>query len=144
MFAIAAACLITLPGPVTQPFAPEGQYAGHWGVDVAVDEGAIVESPLDGFVSFAGSVVGVRTVTVRQGAFRVSLSYLSAIDVVAGQAVRRGEPVGRAGAPHGTPGLHIGVRRGEVYIDPVDLSRCRSGGTIRLLPPMLGELVHKD
>ncbi|MEX2280450.1 MAG: M23 family metallopeptidase [Acidimicrobiia bacterium] len=144
MLAIAAACLISLPGPVTQPFAPDGPYAGHWGVDIAVDSGAIVESPLDGVVSFAGSVVGVRTVTVRQGAFRVSLSYLSAIDAVAGQAVRRGDPVGRAGAPHGIPGLHIGVRRGDVYVDPVDVSRCRSGGTIRLLPPMLGGLVHKD
>lgn len=144
MLAIVAACLITLPGPVTHPFAPDGQYAGHWGVDVAMDEGAIVESPLDGVVSFAGSVVGVRTVTVRHGAFRVSLSYLSEVDVVAGQSVRRGDAVGRAGAPHGTPGLHIGVRRGEDYVDPVDHSRCRSGGTLRLLPPMLGALVHKD
>lgn len=144
MLAMAAACLIALPGPVTQPFAPDGPYAGHWGVDVAVDEGSLVESPLDGVVSFAGSVVGVRTVTVRQGAFRVSLSYLAAIDVADGQEVRRGDPVGRAGAPHGTPGVHIGVRRGDNYVDPVDLSRCRSGGTIRLLPPMLGALVHKD
>lgn len=144
MLAIAAACLITLPGPVTHPFAPDGPYAGHWGVDVAMGEGAVVESPLDGVVSFAGSVVGVRTITVRHGEFRVSLSYLSEIDVAAGQSVRRGDWVGRAGAPHGTPGLHIGVRRGGVYVDPFDVSRCRSGGTLRLLPPMLGALVHKD
>ncbi|MEX1043935.1 MAG: M23 family metallopeptidase [Acidimicrobiia bacterium] len=143
MLAIVATCLIALPGPVTQPFAPDGPYAGHWGVDVAVDHGAIVESPLAGVVSFAGSVAGVRTVTVRHGTFRVSLSYLSSIDAVPGQAVRRGDPVGRAGAPHGIPGIHIGVRRGGVYIDPVAVS-CRSGGTLRLLPPMLGALVPKD
>ena len=146
MLTLIAACLLTLPGPVTEPFAPIGAYDGHWGVDVAVPEGAVVAAPLDGVVSFAGTVAGVRTVTIRNGPFRVSLSYLQAIDVTAGNVVWRGDPIGQAGTPHGRPGLHIGLRRGTTYVDPAAHARCgpRMTGTMRLLPPMLVPPVSKD
>ncbi len=146
MLGIVISCLLVLPGPVTEPFAPEGDYGGHWGVDVAAEEGDPVVAPLDGLVSFAGSVVGVRTVTIRSGDFRVSLSYLASVDIAAGTAVKRGDVVGTTGSPHGIPGLHIGVRRGDEYVDPVRFSRCRSDlrGTLRLLPPILSSPVFKD
>jgi murein DD-endopeptidase MepM/ murein hydrolase activator NlpD len=142
---VIAACLIVLPGPVVEPFAPVGTYSGHWGVDVAVPEGAIVAAPLDGVVSFAGSVAGRPSVTIRADPFRVSLTYLREVMVVAGVTVRRGDPIGVAGTPHGRPGLHIGVRRGDRYVDPEDHARCAVGGTIRLLPPpILGLPGFKD
>ncbi|MEX1004318.1 MAG: M23 family metallopeptidase [Acidimicrobiia bacterium] len=140
-----AACLITLPGPVTEPFGPQGQYSGHWGIDVEVPADAAVVSPLDGVVTFAGEVAGVKSVTVRKGHFRVSLSYLSRVDITVGDSVRRGDRVGRAGTPHGVPGLHIGLRAGNDYIDPVPHARCAVRGTLRLLPPpMLSGLASKD
>ena len=144
MLTIAAACLIALPGPITEPFAPQGAYAGHWGVDVAMAAGSPVVAPLDGVVTFAGQVAGVRTVTIRQGAFRVSLSYLSAVSVSVEDLVTRGQVVGRAGTPHGRPGLHIGLRRGGTYVDPAAHARCATGGTLRLLPPMLTAFASKD
>lgn len=146
MLGMVISCLLVLPGPVTEPFGPEGAYGGHWGVDVEAEAGDPVLAPLDGVVSFAGSVVGVRTVTIRSGEFRVSLSYLASVTVEKGEEVRRGEVVGTAGTPHGVAGLHIGLRRGDEYVNPVRFSRCRSNlrGTIRLLPSILSAPVIKD
>lgn len=146
MLGFVAACLIVLPGPVIEPFGPEGAWEGHWGVDVAMAEGAIVAAPLAGVVSFAGEVTGVRTVTIRSGNFRVSMSYLATVEVRAGVQVERGDRVGTAGSPHGTPGLHIGLRRGDRYLDPALFARCGPGqrGILRLLPPMLPTPVSKD
>ena len=144
MLAMIAACLITLPGPVTESFGPQGDYAGHWGIDVAVPVGTGVLAPLDGIVTFAGEVAGVKSVTIRSGLFRVSLSYLSRVDTELGRFVRKGDWVGRAGAPHGVPGLHLGLRVGDHYVDPVPYARCAVGGTLRLLPPMLSGLASKD
>ena len=146
MLGMVISCLLVLPGSVIEPFAPEGDYGGHWGVDVQAEEGDPVVAPLDGVVSFAGSVVGVRTVTIRSGEFRVSLSYLASVDVETGMAVKRGDVVGTSGSPHGVPGIHIGFRRGDEYVDPVRYSRCRSDlrGTLRLLPPILSAPALKE
>lgn len=139
------ACLITLPGPVTEPFGPDGRFGGHWGIDVAMPVGSPVAAPVDGVVTFAGEVAGVSSVTVRTGEFRVSLSYLSRVGAKTGQVVRKGDLVGRTGMPHGTAGLHIGLRVGTDYVDPVPYSRCPGAGTLRLLPPpMLRGLASKD
>jgi murein DD-endopeptidase MepM/ murein hydrolase activator NlpD len=146
MLAFAAACLIVLPGTVTEGFAPQEPYGGHWGVDVAVPARSVVRAPLDGVVSFAGEVAGVRSVTIRSGRYRVSLSYLSSIGARWGEQVSRGDPIGRAGTPHGVDGLHVGVRLGDRYVDPLLHARCGAvtGGTLRLLPPMLPALASKD
>jgi murein DD-endopeptidase MepM/ murein hydrolase activator NlpD len=146
MLALVASCLMVLPGPVIEPFAPVGLYGGHWGVDVDVAEGEVVVAPLDGTVSFAGEVAGVRSVTVRSGQYRVSLSYLASVDIGVGAVVRRGDPLGTAGHAHGHAGLHLGLRHGDRYVDPVLFSRCGSGmrGTLRLLAPMLPTLPPKD
>jgi murein DD-endopeptidase MepM/ murein hydrolase activator NlpD len=146
MLGMVVSCLLVLPGPVTEPFAPEGAYGGHWGVDVAADEGYPVVAPLDGVVSFAGSVVGVRTVTIRSGEFRVSLSYLASVDVETGNSVRRGDVVGTSGRHGGVGSVHIGLRRGDDYVDPVRFSHCGPNlrGTLRLLPPILPPPALKD
>ncbi len=146
MLGMVVSCLLVLPGPVTEPFAPVGDYGGHWGVDVEAAEGDPVVAPLDGVVSFAGTVVGVRTVTIRSGDFRVSLSYLASVEVEAGAEVQRGDVVGTAGTFKGVAGLHIGLRRGHEYVDPVRFSRCGSDlrGTLRLLPPILSAPAFKE
>jgi murein DD-endopeptidase MepM/ murein hydrolase activator NlpD len=145
MLAIIATCLITLPGPITAPFAPEGRFAGHWGVDIAVPLGSSVRAPLDGVISHAGSVAGIRSVTIRQGPYLVSVSYLASVDTTVGVVVRRGEPIGRAGNHRGSSGFHLGVRVFGVYVDPEPYA-CPDGtrAILRLLAPILPTLVTKD
>jgi len=108
--------------PADLPTAP--WQPGHRGVDLAAAEGQQVLAPADGVVSFAGTVVdrGVVTVT-HPGGLRSSFEPVRSLLPV-GTAVRRGEPVA---AREGTGGhcgagcLHWGVRRGDVYLDPLTL-----------------------
>lgn len=144
MMSVVAACLIALPGPVVEPFAPVDRYAGHWGVDAAVAPGADAVAPVSGRVTFSGSVAGVRTVTIRHGVNRVSVSYLASTTVEVGDRVERGQRIGRTGWHGGRSAVHISVRRGETYLDPQRWTcpKAPGGGTLRLLPPMLAELVE--
>lgn len=144
MMSVLAACLIALPGPVVEPFAPVGRYAGHWGVDVSVPFGGNAVAPISGQVTFAGTVVGVKTVTIRHGVSRVSVSYLAGVTVRAGDRVERGQRIGISGSHGGRAAIHISVRRGDAYVDPQRWACPASpvGGTLRLLPPMLAELME--
>ncbi len=81
----------------------------------------------DGVVSFAGSVAGTLHVTVAHaGDLRTSYSFLSSVSVRAGQTVTRGEVVGRSGGvgpDHDGSVLHLGLRVGDRYVDPMILFR---------------------
>jgi hypothetical protein len=130
--------LFPIPGgDVIRPFAPEGAYAGHWGVDVAAPAGAPVVAPLSGRVSFAGSVAGMLTVTIEQGPMKVSLSYLGSVAVARGAAVSVGEVVGTSGHAHGLEAVHLSVRLSGDYVDPAPFLGCRLGSisdALRLVP----------
>lgn len=132
---IVAVCL-ALPGGwvVEAPYAPGPRYSGHWGVDFAVAEGSAVPAPVAGEVTFAGTVAGMRTVTITtsDGA-RVSLSHLGRVVVAAGDLVSVGDVVGRSGRAHGREAVHLSVRVNGRYVDPDAYLRCRDG-VIRLLP----------
>ena len=133
---VLAVCLLTapVPSPVGSGFAPGDGFDGHWGVDLSAPVGTPVAAPADGLVTFAGSVAGMRSVTLDHGGgLRTSVSYLSEIFVVVGQRVRSGDPIGRAGEPHGVPGVHLSARRAGTYVDPVPLLDCLDG-VIRLVP----------
>lgn len=133
---LALACFIIAPvsGPVTEQYAPSGRYAGHWGVDITTPEGTEVRTPVDGLVSFAGVVAGMKTVTVRvDDGTRVSMSYLSDVTVAPGIELSVGDVIGLSGRAHGRPALHISVRLSDGYVDPARFLNC-PGGTIRLLP----------
>jgi Peptidase family M23 len=116
-------------GPVVAPFEqPSSVYgAGHRGVDFAVPAGTEVRAANDGVVSFAGSVAGTLHVTVAHtGDLRTSYSFLSSVLVRAGQQVARGEVVGRSGGmgtDHDGSVLHLGLRIGDRYVDPMVLFR---------------------
>ncbi|MGY1617641.1 murein hydrolase activator EnvC family protein [Geodermatophilus sp. SYSU D00691] len=123
------------PPPVTRPFEPPaGPYgAGHRGVDLGAAPGAAVLAAGDGVVAFAGMVAGRPVVSVdHPGGLRTTYEPVDAV-VAAGQAVPRGAPIGTLLAGHsGCPVaacLHWGVRRGEVYLDPLSLLV-----RVRLLP----------
>lgn len=130
-----ALCLVVppVPGPVVAPFQPTDSHAGHWGVDLSAPEGSEVMAPAPGVVSFAGEVAGMKSVTIRvSGDLRVSLSYLSSVGVRVGEHVAAGQVLGWSGRAHGERGVHLSVRVGGRYIDPIPFLRC-ANGTIRLL-----------
>ncbi|ROR92138.1 peptidoglycan DD-metalloendopeptidase family protein [Nocardioides aurantiacus] len=108
--------------------------AGHRGVDLAGSPGSAVRAALPGRVSFSGTVAGRGVVVVDHGGVRTTYQPVAA-RVPVGRQVSRGEVVGRlalAGS-HCLPAacLHWGLRRGEVYLDPLTLV---GGGPVRLLP----------
>jgi murein DD-endopeptidase MepM/ murein hydrolase activator NlpD len=106
-------------GRRSDPFS--GQQAFHTGVDLSGPIGAPVRVAADGVVAVAEHNGGYgRLVVADHGAgVRTYYAHLSRIDVIAGQAIRRGEIVGGLGrsgrvtAPH----LHYEVR---VHGNPIN------------------------
>ncbi|WP_277213454.1 murein hydrolase activator EnvC family protein [Isoptericola croceus] len=115
-------------GAVLEPFDPPAQpwLPGHRGVDLAAPAGSPVVAPAPGVVTFAGQVGGKPVVVVSHGELRSTFEPVDARRAV-GDTVRAGDVVGTVttdtGATHCAPTscLHWGVRRGEVYLDPLAL-----------------------
>jgi murein DD-endopeptidase MepM/ murein hydrolase activator NlpD len=130
------------PPHVTRRFDPPPQpwSAGHRGVDLASAPGAEVRAAGGGTVVFAGVIAGRGVVSVAHpGGLRTTYEPVIAT-VVVGAQVGRGDLIGRLAAGH--PGcpvaacLHWGLRRDDVYLDPLALLGL---GRARLLPLGAGE-----
>lgn len=110
---------------------------GHRGLDLAGTPGALVTAVADGVVTHAGVVAGRGTVTVtHRDGLRSTYEPVSA-DVVAGDLVAAGRPLGRLEATtFGHCGaracLHLGALGPGGYRDPLPLL---VGGRVRLYPP---------
>jgi hypothetical protein len=122
-------------GPILRPFLFDSAhpYAGgqHRGIDIGGEEGASVRSPIDGVVSFAGTVpTGGKTVSVETPlGYTATLLHLGTIAVKRGSSVAEGTTiVGTVGsAEDAQPYVYFGVRvtsEPQGYVDP-----------LRLLPP---------
>jgi murein DD-endopeptidase MepM/ murein hydrolase activator NlpD len=114
---------------------PEPWLAGHRGVDLAAGAGVVVRASGDGVVTFAGEVAGKGVVSVTHvGGLRTTYEPVTAT-VALGDRVARGEPIGVLEPGHaGCPAeacLHWGLRRGNLYLDPLVLVGL---GHVRLLP----------
>ncbi|WP_224166944.1 M23 family metallopeptidase [Arthrobacter sp. StoSoilA2] len=111
------------PGVVRTFDPPDKPWlSGHRGVDLgpALD-GALVASPADGVVTFAGVVVDRPVLTIDHGdGLRSSFEPMTS-DLKPGDHVRKGQSIGSLALGHcsGTPCLHWGVRRGEDYVNPL-------------------------
>jgi len=109
---------------VLRGFDEVGRYAaGHRGADLAADPGQPVLAPAPGTVVFAGAVAG-RGVLVLEHAGGLRSSYEPVVAGVAvGAVVRAGDVVAALAATPAHCGaaacLHLGVRRGETYLDPL-------------------------
>jgi murein DD-endopeptidase MepM/ murein hydrolase activator NlpD len=91
--------------------------ARHAGIDIRSASGTPVLAAADGLVLRTGSqAFAGRLVVVAHDTDRATVYYhLSTIEVAAGQAVRRGEVIGRVGASGNAtaPHLHFGLCRRE-------------------------------
>ncbi|MDZ4179210.1 MAG: peptidoglycan DD-metalloendopeptidase family protein [Coriobacteriia bacterium] len=101
----------------------------HRGVDLASDPGDTVLAPFAGRVSFAGRVpaegggtCGAVTIEFGDG-LKVTCLPLDDVRVAAGTPVESGSVIGLLAASgdrsSSQPHLHIGVRRGDTYLDPM-------------------------
>jgi murein DD-endopeptidase MepM/ murein hydrolase activator NlpD len=136
-------CAIETPRPVVMPSpgdAPSGPIAlvappilsrfGEWrgeggvarparhaGIDIRAASGTPVLAAADGLVLRTGSqVYAGRLVVIAHDTDRATVYYhLSAVEVVPGQSVRRGEVIGRVGASGNAtaPHLHFGLCQRE-------------------------------
>ena len=117
-------------GPVLRPFLFDSAhpYAGgqHRGIDIGGDDGAAVRAPIDGVVSFAGTVpVGGKTVSIETPlGYTATLLHLGTVAVQRGASVAEGATVvGTVGAGDGAqPYVYFGVRvtsEPQGYVDPL-------------------------
>jgi len=119
--ALAAGCPFSPPveGPVERQFAPQGKYAGHWGIDIGAPKGSEVRAIAAGTVTFSGVVAGRASITIDHGGgLRSSYSYLSARRVSKGVTVRSGAVIAASGIDNEIEALHLSLRVGAIYIDP--------------------------
>lgn len=100
----------------------------HHGTDIAAEEGMRVEAPIAGTVGFAGRVPGsdgtsVLAVTLTTSGGTLTLMPLRDIEVSKGDKVSAGSGLGTlAGNGDGSSSrthLHVGLRKGELYLDPM-------------------------
>jgi murein DD-endopeptidase MepM/ murein hydrolase activator NlpD len=128
-------------GPVINPFDPPSTPfgAGHRGIDIAVPYGTTIVAPDVATVTFAGKVGGELFVTLDHGGgIESTYSWVSAILVHKRDVVARGQPIAISGRGHPgatVPHLHLGVKRNDVYQDPLDyLGAVSVSSFIRLAP----------
>jgi hypothetical protein len=120
---------LPVDGPVIRPFEPPaGPYGpGHRGVDLDAAPGTPVRAAERGRVRHAGPVAGTVWVSIdHEDGIRTTYGPLTALRVSAGDDVDRGRIIGLlAEGHHGDAdvdrGLHLGARRGDVYLDPMRL-----------------------
>lgn len=100
-----------------------GRYQSHAGVDLAAPMGSPVTATGDGKVDAAGWMggYGLAVRLDHGGEVETRYAHLSALAVVAGQAVKRGQVLGYVGSTGRSTGphLHYEVRVSNVAIDPL-------------------------
>jgi murein DD-endopeptidase MepM/ murein hydrolase activator NlpD len=118
---------------VLDPFRPPPQpwLSGNRGIEYATRPGDVVRAIGPGRVAFAGPVAGRLVATVvHPGGLRSSYTALGSLSVRRGDRLVGGAEVGRAGGP-----VHLGVRRGDRYLDPASLwGMAVGGGRVVLVP----------
>lgn len=107
-------------GRRSDPFSGEGAF--HTGVDISASTGTPIKASADGVVSSAewAGAYGRLVIIDHGSGIQTWYAHMSRFDVVPGQAVRRGEIVGRAGATGRVTSshLHYEVRRRGTAVNP--------------------------
>lgn len=129
------------PTAVLERFAPPEHPwgTGHRGIDLAAATGQPVRSMTPGRVGFAGLIAGKPVVTVLLAdGRRVTYEPVHAA-LSSGSPVTTGDLLGRVAESGGHCGglagcLHVGLKRGDAYLDPLLLVR-RPAVLVPLHPP---------
>ena len=115
-----------------RPDSPYGP--GHRGIDLAGSPGQPILAAIAGEVSFSGRVAGRGIVVVRYGDLRLTYEPVTPA-VGVGEPVSQGQVLGwlSGAGSHCLPDacLHLGLRRGDTYLDPL---RHLGAGPARLKP----------
>ena len=122
-------------GPVTRSFEHPDRYGpGHRGVTFAAPFGTAVRAAGGGVVTFAGTIAGVRWLSVAHAnGLRTTYGHLDTLVVARGDRVEAGVPIATVDA---TGSLHLGLRRDDEYLDPMQLfDAMRARSRIRLVTP---------
>ena len=114
---------------------PEPWLAGHRGVDLAAGDELPVTAAGSGTVVFAEDLAGRGVISiVHANGLRTTYEPVEPL-VAAGDAVTAGQTIGHLQPGHAScPGqacLHLGLKRGPLYLDPMLLF---GSGKVRLLP----------
>ena len=95
----------------------------HEGIDIAADTGTSIRAAAAGIVTFAGTSSGYGQLTIidHPNGMQTAYAHQSAIGVTVGQAVARGQEIGKVGSTgHSTgPHLHFEIRANGAAVDPV-------------------------
>ena len=127
-----------LPGPLLQGFqiGEQDWLPGHRGIDLGGSAGQTVAAAAAGTISWVGTIAGVPMVTVQHpDGLRSTYQPVTAIEP-AGAAVTTGQPIGTLVGGHCETAacLHLGVRDGERYLDPLIWLGGSADSQVRLLP----------
>lgn len=100
-----------------------GLKSDGWRIRTSSD--ALVAAPADGVVKFADSFKGFGRVVIisHKNGYNTVMTNLGAVDVVVGQEVLAGEPIGRMNPAK--PEMYLEVRRGDKAVDPARLFKER-------------------
>jgi lipoprotein NlpD len=107
-------------GRVEIPFGPRGAGDINDGIDISVGQNAPIVAASDGVVAFVGdNVAGYGGVIMLRhgGGWITAYGRAAAASVTRGQAVRKGQIIGRAGSG-ATPLLHFEMRQNRKPVNP--------------------------
>jgi len=112
---------------ILHTFEPHSAYGpGHRGLDVAASPGGTIRAMADGTVTFAGLVAGRSVISISHERLGITSSMEPVTAVVpVGHRVSRGQVIGLLNEGDHCPVscLHVGMRRGERYLNPLALLR---------------------
>ena len=110
-------------GRIIQGFGPKASGGQNDGINVSVPEGTPIKAAEEGVVAYAGSELkgyGNLVLVRHSNGFVTAYAHASELNVKKGEAIKRGQVIGKAGATGNvsSPQLHFEVRKGATPVDP--------------------------
>jgi murein DD-endopeptidase MepM/ murein hydrolase activator NlpD len=110
-------------GRVSEGFGAKQNGGQNDGINIAVPQGTPIKAAEDGVVAYAGSELkgyGNLVLVRHANGFVTAYAHASELNVKKGEAVKRGQVIGKAGATGNvtSPQLHFEVRKGATPVDP--------------------------
>jgi murein DD-endopeptidase MepM/ murein hydrolase activator NlpD len=114
-----------LSGPILARFGPQGEGRVNEGINIGVRAGTPILAAADGVVAYVGSeiaVYGGLILIKHGGGWITTYGHAEQLLVTRGQAVKRGQIIGRAGETGSArePQLHFEIRQGRRPVNPLD------------------------